>query len=317
MSAQPEVDIAYLDGIRLQRGLQAGIQNVIARRDHINRINVFPVADSDTGTNLALTMNAVLAGSRRHLQSNVSGWLTAISESALDGARGNSGAIFAQFLQGLADSTGEVAVLTPKRFVAAALAGARSAGEAIAEPQPGTMLSVIQDYANEVSSQFQRGVQDFRELLAAGLEGARTSLARTPEQLAVLKQAGVVDAGAQGFVYLLEGIQDYIDSGSLRDKYQAPALDTEEEFDHDPAAGAVTDLAFRYCTECMITGDGIDRRKLREALHELGGNSLVMAGTHRKVRIHMHVNEPGQLFELCEDYGAVTSCKADDMQLQT
>ncbi len=137
------------------------------------------------------------------------------------------------------------------------------------------------------------------------------SLAATREQLESLRRANVVDAGALGFVELVAGISDYLETGI------APDEDAPIELIHDeqPAAGQEEDLEYRYCTECMITGDGIDRRKLREEASSLGA-SLVVAGTHRKVRLHLHLNEPGRLFELAARYGEVNGEKADDMQRQ-
>lgn len=306
--------IAYIDGPRLHRALVVGIQKVVSRKDYINKINVFPVPDADTGTNLALTLNAIVSGASARLPDDIGKTLARIADSALDGARGNSGAIFAQFLQGLCDGASGQAVLTPKAFAAAVKVGSESAAEAIAEPRQGTMLSVIQDYALELSEQLQHGVRDIRQLLANGLDRARRSLERTPEQLEVLRQAGVVDAGAQGFVYLLEGIQEFIEKGSLRDVSAVAPAELEDEL--DKAAGEVTDLSFRFCTECLISGDGIDRRRVRESLQGLDGNSMVLAGSKHKVRVHMHVNEPAALFERCATFGEVSRQKADDMSLQ-
>lgn len=314
MNQAPTTAIAYIDGPRLHRALVVGIRKVVSRKDYINKINVFPVPDADTGTNLALTLNAIVSGASTRLTDDIGKTLARIADSALDGARGNSGAIFAQFLQGLCDGAGGQAVLTPNAFAAAVKAGSDSAAEAIADPRQGTMLSVIQDYAFALGEQLQHGVRDIRQLLANGLEQARRSLERTPDQLEVLRQAGVVDAGAQGFVYLLEGIQEFIEKGSLREVSTAAPAELDDEL--EMAAGEVGDLSFRYCTECLISGDDIDRRIVRESLSELGGNSMVLAGSKHKVRVHMHVNEPAVLFERCATFGTVSRQKADDMLLQ-
>jgi DegV family protein with EDD domain len=306
--------ITSVDGTWLHHALIAGAHRVAARREHINKINVFPVADADTGTNLAFTLDAILSGAKRHATEIAGKFLSQVADHALDGARGNSGAIFAQYLQGFSEVTVDLKSLTPSVYAAAAMEGARSAQGAIAEPREGTMLSVIFDYASSLQKHIGEGVDDFRVLMTAGLERARESLANTPNQLEVLRQNGVVDAGGQGFVDLLEGTQDFIERGEL-DEGQSRTLDLEDA-DHEQAAGYDGDLSHRFCTECMVTGHDIDRRKLRERLNQLDSSSLVIAGTKEKVRVHIHLNNPAQAFVACESFGQVSSQKADDMRQQ-
>lgn len=310
------VSVTYLDGVRLRRALQAGIHRVISRQEYLNKINVFPVADGDTGTNIAFTLNSILAGMSSSMERHVGRLLQVVADSALDGARGNSGAILAQFFQGLSDTVSTLHQLTLERFVEAVHNGAQYARDALSEPREGTLISVLADFARELASfTAQHSAPDFIQLLERGLTGAETSLANTPNQLAVLKKAGVVDAGAEGFVDLLRGIYDFARNGSLK---RLPALDpallgdyAEEAVGHDE-----DDLTHRFCTECMITGDDIDRRKLREQLSALG-SSLVLAGSKTKAKIHIHVNDPGAVFRIAQQYGKVSGQKADDMLQQS
>ncbi|MEJ2513706.1 MAG: DegV family protein [Gammaproteobacteria bacterium] len=308
----------YLDGRRLSRGFLAGIGRVIADQDRLNRINVFPVPDGDTGTNLAVTMGSVRAALMRHRDSHAGKTLEVIADAALDGARGNSGAILAQFFQGLCDACVDARLLTTEHFVAAVSQGARYAREALAEPREGTILTVITDFGRELKSQAAEGAADFGALLDRGLKRARESLAHTTQQLEVLRRAGVVDAGAAGFVDLLQGITDYVKEGRLHPD-EAPG-DQPHGAAADGEAGAVSgaelaDAAHRWCTECLVCGSDIDLKHLRESLAGLG-SSLVVAGGRRRARVHIHVDDPETVFRIAADHGTVESRKADDMHMQ-
>jgi DegV family protein with EDD domain len=307
--------VAYLDGVRLRRALAAGIHRVISRQDYLNKINVFPVPDGDTGTNIAFTLNAVLGGMSRDAERHCGRLLVLVADAALDGARGNSGAILAQFFQGLADAVSADDKLTTQRFGAAVASGAAYAHDALAEPREGTLISVLRDFARAVEAQVAAEPQaDFIAVLSHGLLHAERSLADTPNQLAVLKRAGVVDAGAEGFVDLLRGVEDFARNGSL-DRLPGPgalALAAGEA----PAGEPDGALTHRYCTECMVTGAEIDRRKLREELAALG-SSLVLAGSKNKAKVHIHVDEPAEVFRVAGRYGLVSGQKADDMRQQT
>ncbi len=301
-----------LSGTELSAALRTGIHRLISCEEVINKINVFPVPDGDTGTNLALTLQAVLTALRGNRDPHAGHMLTRVADAALDGARGNSGAILAQFLLGVGDRAGHLPELTAEGFADAVGGGASYARESLSEPREGTILTVLTDFAAAVHSAVHTaGVRDFRPLFREALATARRSLEATREQLEILRRANVVDAGALGFVELVAGMTDYLDTGV------APAEDAAIELQHsdESAAGAQMDLQHRYCTECTITGEAIDRRKLREEASALG-SSLVVAGTQRKVRLHLHLNEPTRLFELAARYGTVAGEKADDMQRQ-
>lgn len=301
-----------LDGTRLALALRAGIRRMMSREEVINKINVFPVPDGDTGTNLALTLHAVLQALGARPDGHAGQLLTRVADAALDGARGNSGAILAQFLLGLGDRAGHLESLTTEDFATAVEDGASYAREALSEPREGTILTVVADFASEVRAQVRsNGVRDFPRLFGLALERARASLAATTMQLESLRKANVVDAGALGFVELIEGMHHYMLSGEVADDdLPAPVLHEEHA-----AAGEEQDLSHRYCTECMVTGDEVDRRHLREELAAMG-SSLVVAGTHRKVKVHVHVNDPAAVFRLAARYGTVSGEKADDMARQ-
>ncbi len=304
---------AALDGHALGEALLTGAQRVVEAQESLNRINVFPVADGDTGTNLALTLveaqKAVVA-SRDPAPGTV---LARVADAVLDGARGNSGAIMAQFFQGLADAVADRARLTPQHFATAVQLGEQYAREALADPREGTILSVMTAFARALSERLTAAAQaDFPQLLTHGLDAARTALKRTQQELDVLRQAGVVDAGAKGFVAWIEGLLDYLRDGVVTDPGAIVRVDAGDDA---PLPAADQDLEYRYCTECIVTAGDIDRRKLREALSTVGG-SLVLAGTKRKAKIHIHVNEPEAAFRIARQFGSLSAEKADDMHRQ-
>jgi len=305
--------IDTLDGGRLGRALKAGTVRLISRQEHLNKINVFPVPDGDTGTNLAMTMGAVLKALQGWDDSHAGRTVTRVADAALDGARGNSGAILAQFFLGVGDRLGPLERFTTAEFADGITAGADYARESLSEPREGTILTVLNDFAAATQTLSREGVRDFGTLFARGVVAAQASLSRTPELLDALRRANVVDAGAQGFVELVVGIHDYLEHGHDHE----PMLDAITVLDarDEETAGREEDLEYRYCTECVIDGAAIDRRKLRERLAQLGG-SLVVAGLQNKVRLHIHVNDPAELFRVASEYGTVSGEKADDMQLQ-
>jgi uncharacterized protein len=307
----PAAVMPRLDAAELGRALRAGIHRVLARQEHLDRINVFPVPDGDTGTNLAITVTAMLGVLTRPPFDHAGRLLTQIADAALDGARGNSGAILAQFFLGLGDRAGHLEELSAAQFAEAIQGGAAYARDALADPREGTILTVLQDVASELRRLAADGVDDIRALVRRGLERAERSLEATRDQLEVLHRANVVDAGAAGFVTLLEGVSAYLDTGELDESaISFGAIPNEPE-----SAGAEASLEHRWCTECMVSGAAIDHRRLREELAPLG-SSLVVAGTRRKVRVHMHVAEPGELFRIAAVHGTVSGEKADDMQRQ-
>lgn len=302
------------DGRTLKQALIAGIGRVLAERDLLNRINVFPVPDGDTGSNLGFTLASVRNALRSMPGAHAGAIFQRMASEAIDGARGNSGAILAQFLQGVSEPLAGQQRLALCPLAAAVDLGALQARQAIAEPREGTMLSVIAAFSHSLRQACDQGVEDLRTAFARALVASREALANTPRQLAVLRKAGVVDAGAQGFLHLLEGINDYIEKGraAAHSEVQPVAADVGvmvgSELDTDPA--------HRWCTECVLSSESIDRTEVREALDALGGSSLVMAGTREKLRVHMHIDEPARLFDALARFGEVRSRKADDMLAQ-
>lgn len=303
-----------LDGLLLADTLRAGIYRLFRQTDHINKINVFPVPDGDTGTNMSMTLSAVLTAIDRQSDQHAGSVLVRVADAALDGARGNSGAILAQFLLGLGDAAGHLGKLGLREFSSALKQGVQYARDALSQPKEGTILTVIGEFSTAAEGQLPN-VKDFAALFARTLGQVRNSLEATRGQLAELKAAGVVDAGALGFVEMLEGMAEFLGTGRL-ETVAIPMHAGDEPMAGLIGAEAVADQ--RYCTECLVkarSDHDIDLRQLREQL-SLIGTSLVVGGSKRKAKIHIHVDDPQTVFGLAAEYGEVSAEKADDMLQQ-
>jgi DegV family protein with EDD domain len=301
--------IRYLDGDRLCRAVIAGATFVNDRAEPLNKINVYPVPDGDTGTNMALTLARVARKAAGVKTRHARAAAVSIADEAVAGARGNSGAILAQFLTGFSEGVPEKARIDTGEFGRAVVRGADSARAAIQRPQEGTILTVLRDWSQFVSQQAAH-VRDFGGLLAESLKAARDSLSRTPDLLTTLKKSGVVDAGAQGFVYLLEGIVRYIREAARRAIPELPAALKAATFDREPES-----ILFRFCTEALLEGAGLDRDALRREMALLG-DSIVIAGGASKMRIHIHTNEPEIVFARLAEVARVEQTKVEDMRRQ-
>ena len=300
-------------GPALRRALIAGARRVIAQREQLNKINVFPVPDGDTGSNLAFTLGGVLAGALSRRTQGAGDLLRRVGEDAVDGARGNSGAILAQFLTGVAEAAGGARALEPEALARAIRAGATSARQALSEPREGTIISVIAAFADALE---HPGGGDLGGWFRRALEHSRRALANTPNQLPVLAKAGVVDAGAQGFVDLLEGIDEFIASGAVDAVGVADELPADLEAAEGHGEFADADPEHRWCSECLLVGEGLDRAALRAAMGELGSSCVVIAGSLTRLRLHAHVADPSAMFGLAARFGRVEGAKADDMHAQ-
>ncbi len=303
-----------IDGNTFAIALCSGIYRVIGQQDHLNRINVFPVADSDTGTNLSLSLSAALPLLAGDNEKHLGQLLVATADALLDSARGNSGAIIAQFFQGLSDSAGDSTEFTSESFAAAAVVGAEYARDALSRPREGTILSVISAFADALTQQASTTPRaEFSAQLHLASRAVDVAVEMTPTQLDVLKRAGVVDAGALGFAELISGFSDYLSTGTQAAKPEFSLLDESPPITELSAADSTSQ--YQYCTECLVTDASINRRKLREELNKLG-DSVVLAGTKRKAKIHIHADEPEAIFELARQFGKLSGEKADDMHRQ-
>lgn len=301
--------IRYLDGRRLYYAFLAGGRAVIRDQAYLNKINVFPVPDSDTGTNLASTMRAIAERARAHPSATAT--LGSIADAALLGARGNSGLIFAQFLYGLSQELRDEPRLSVHRFAESARRAVQHARRAIMTPVEGTMLTLLHDWAEALYEQRLK-MTDFVELLSYSLPVAERSLRDTPKKLAVLARAGVVDAGARGFFDFLEGVVAFIRKGSIKDIRAAEVADLPSSLELPATRSTLTK---RYCSEALLVGEGIDVGAVRDLVRR-SGESAIVAGSPRKLRLHVHTDDAAGLFFELQKHGAIQDIKADDMVRQ-
>lgn len=304
------VGIAYVDGSRLRRSLLAAADWVAAGRDELNRINVFPVPDGDTGTNMCLTLRAVAHALRELGDAPLPQVTAAMAQASIRGARGNSGLMLSQFLLGLQEGLGPRYSASSADLALAIRAGFDRLQGSLDEPVEGTILTVVREAAQEAER--AAGERDVRVFVRRLVARAETALARTPELLQALKQAGVVDAGAKGFVRFLEGVKRLIEEGVL-------AQGAVDRVDVANAA-ALTEVAderdYQYCTEILVRGDTLPKSvDVRRALRALGG-SIVVLQTGDLLKAHVHTDTPDALFALGATWGTVETTKAEDMRAQ-
>jgi DegV family protein with EDD domain len=299
-----------MDGRRLYYTFIAGARKVIEHQVELNKINVFPVNDGDTGTNLASTIRAVIDSLHPHRSYKITA--DRIAETTLINARGNSGIIFAQFLYGMSTETGNFKTITISQFAESIKNSVRYIYEAVSDPVEGTMLTVIKDWANYIYENRYK-ITDFNEMFISSLIVLNKSLIETKSKLAVLARANVVDAGARGFVFFVEGIIDFITSRNLKELIQVRA----ETGLFEKIEEAIPEkVDFRYCTEALIKNSSVDSKTLRSTLEKYG-NSIVVAGSDRMRRIHLHTNTPAELFNDLRNTGTLAFQKADDMVRQS
>lgn len=302
-----------MDGERLYNAFAHGARELIKEKRSLNRINVFPVADNDTGNNMAHTARSMVESTEARESVSVVGRMMA--EAALTGARGNSGIIFAQFLQGMSEGIGEKQALTPKEFVRAVRKAVDFAYGSTSEPVEGTILTVMKDWSVALRGLVEKR-DDFVELLSSSIGAAKSSLRQTPERLRVLKEEGVVDAGAKGFVIFLEGLTRALSQGkeAISAGYEEGGLKLQEEEErhmiHPQEIGGR-----RYCTEVLIGGEDLDREEIREFV-DSQGDSTIVAGSKSKVRVHLHTDSPAETVFWLEKKGEVLQQKVDDMKRQ-
>lgn len=287
--------------------VHAALKAEVAR---INALNVYPVPDGDTGTNMLLTLESVLKEASNRDYETPEAAVKAGARAALMGARGNSGVILSQMIRGAAEVLARQATLSAEAFVAA-LEGARDRAYAsMREPVEGTMLTVAKDAARAAREALEGKKGDLAEVIKAAAREAHASVRRTPQLLKVLRDAGVVDAGGLGIAVILDGLYacvsgKKIEPEEIEDDVTAPDLEAvhaEEE-------------AWGYCTEFFVTGFGGDAGAFEERIHELGKSVLVVADDDL-VKVHLHTQDPGEALSYAGGFGRLLGVKIDDMEAQ-
>ena len=306
---------ARLTGKGYYYAFLAGAKRILENQKELNRINVFPVPDADTGSNLASTVRAILERVRPHRSVHVTS--AAIAAAALEGARGNSGVIFAQFLYGLSAESRDSHEISVARFGQSVRGAVRYMYEAIAEPKEGTMITVIRRWAEAVAARREES-ESFLKVLTRAQARAAEALQETRHRLEAMRRANVVDAGSKGMVLFLEGMVDFLKKPShkkiLSVRKAVAAIETAAEVPAGP-------VRLRYCTEGLVRphpGRGpaaLDRDRLKAEIAGFG-DSLVIAGSPEALRFHIHTDTPALLFHKIRTAGDIVFQKADDMLRQ-
>ncbi|PKN82084.1 MAG: hypothetical protein CVU47_04445, partial [Chloroflexi bacterium HGW-Chloroflexi-9] len=301
------VQYARVSALQVREAFRVAAEWLSANRDGINAINVYPVPDGDTGTNMLLTWRAALAAASED-SSHAGEMLAGCSRAALLGARGNSGVILSQMIRGLAEAASGLEELDAAAIVAGLRAASVTADEAVSAPVEGTMLTVLRDAAGAAEATLAEA-HGIRSVLNAAVAEAYASVERTPLLLPRLREAGVVDSGGLGVAVILEGLARGLDGKPLPLTIRATATARVDVagLDHE---------GHGYCTEFVVAGPGIDRRALQEELASLGGESILVVGDARTVHVHVHLPDPGPGISAGVRYGEVTAVKVDNMQEQ-
>jgi len=304
----PGAAIRELTGRQLYYSFLAGAYKLFEHQQEINKINVFPVKDGDTGTNLASTFQSIVDSPipTSSLQRTVS----AMADAALAGARGNSGIIFAQFIYGFSNEVPKGNKLTIPVFAEAMQKASGYTYQAVSVPVEGTMITVIREWAEYLYS-IKDKISDFKKLILESYEKAKISLAETTNKLEVLKKANVVDAGAKGFVVFLEGMIEFFKSGQLKELIHRSSVEKVAEF----IPSRHKQFNYRFCTEAMMEPQNVTRLFIQQVLNDFG-DSVVVAGSDSKLRFHVHTDNPAKLFDVLTTYGHVFNLKVDDMVFQ-
>jgi len=300
--------VNHINGELLYFAFLSGVIQVRKQKNILNKINVFPIPDGDTGSNLISTMNTIVEETK--VEKSVKATFNSMADVALSGARGNSGIIFAQFINGINEEIKGKEVLNVVTFAESLKKAVPYAYKAILDPVEGTMITVIREWVDAVYK-LKDVTKNLEEVLIITLEDAKRSLANTPNLLEVLKKYSVVDSGASGFVSFLEGVVEF-----LKDKDVMKLKENKEEIVFEKETYNFTeDIKYRYCTEALISNENLNSDEIKDAVKHLG-DSLIVAGTSKKVRIHIHTNKPDELFYILREKGEIIQQKADDMKKQ-
>ncbi|WP_372751038.1 DegV family protein [Labilibaculum sp.] len=304
-----KITIPFINGKFLYYAFIAGGNQILKNQAAINKINFFPVNDKDTGTNLASTIRSVIDNTTPHKSYKKT--VNNIADAALLGARGNSGVIFAQFLHGLSRETQNHSVITLFEFAGSVKRSIPYIYEAIANPVEGTMLTVIKEWSQFLTSK-KDSVHDFKKVIIDSLAVLEKSLAETVFTLKVVNKSGFVDAGAKGFVLFIKGIIDFVKDTNIRhlavESQQNLTLIHSDDMNNEP-------ILHRFCTEAIIKQLTISKLELQKILCK-SGDSVVIAGSQSICRMHLHTNYPAKLFHELKDIGTISYQKVDDMLRQ-
>lgn len=310
-----------LNGIQFADMVQMGAHHLYQNADYVDALNVFPVPDGDTGTNMNLSMTSGAKETEAHAQEHIGKTAGALSKGLLMGARGNSGVILSQLFRGFGKAIANEPELSAVKFAEALQHGVETAYKAVMKPVEGTILTVAKDAAAK-GMEVSKTETDVIALFEAVVTEAKASLERTPDLLPVLKEVGVVDSGGQGLVYVYEGFLASLKGEQLPEKHAHNTMDDLVSAEHHKnIAGFMdtSDIEFGYCTEFMVKFEE-GKKEFNEAAFRTDlsgyGDSLLVISDDEVAKIHIHSEEPGKVLTYGQEYGSLISMKIENMRQQ-
>lgn len=309
-----------LNGLVLAEMIDLGSKNLAKNAEKINALNVFPVPDGDTGTNMTLSMSSGAKETAANVVENIGELGKSFSKGLLMGARGNSGVILSQLFRGMSQHIADKKEVNAKEFAEAIQNGVSIAYKAIIKPVEGTILTVAREAA-EAGLKAAENTSSVVEVMEAIYFEAQASLKRTPELLPILKEVGVVDSGGQGLVCVYQGFVAALKGEKIEglEAVEANVVDMQFEDDHDMDFMSPEDIVYGFCTEFTVRLDKekkeFDEAKFREDMSKFGDSLLVISDSEY-VKIHVHTETPGDVFNYGQQYGELIKIKSDNMREQ-
>lgn len=305
-----------VDAAKLKGAFLAGASLLYKNRDYVNELNVFPVPDGDTGTNMSMTLKSACEAVNAVSDDSIEEVCKAIASGSLRGARGNSGVIMSQILRGFTNHLKDKKEIDTTVLLEAIQKAKDTAYKAVVKPKEGTILTVINALSEKADEMINSSLNDIDKLEKV-VEYGDEMLQKTPDMLPILKEAGVVDSGGQGLMYFAHGILSYLKGEKVEitfdDKGSGKSSNINLKVVEDQ------DIKFGYCTECIInTATSFKKNATEEIIKYLEGigDSLVVVGDEQYIKIHVHTNHPGQVFEKGLEYGFLTNLKVDNLKLE-
>src|SRR6266568_3633071 len=300
---------AGVDGPLFKQALLGSLSWLSANHEEVNRLNVFPVPDGDTGTNMLLTLQSAVEDIKESSAAEVSKIAKLASHGSLMGARGNSGVILSQIFRGFARAVEGKSSLTPAELAAGFEEAANAAYRAVNKPTEGTILTVAREAGRAAATAAANADANVPRVIAAAAAGARAAVLKTPSQLQILRDAGVVDAGGFGLQLILEGMLKSVEESE-------PALAAVRSISSASQVSlALPEGGWGYCTEFLIEGNNLDTDLIRGQIESLG-NSVLVVGEPELVKVHVHTDDPTTVINLAGGYGRLLKLNVGDMSTQ-
>ena len=303
--------IQYIDGKQVRNMFVSGANNLKNHKDLVDKLNVFPVPDGDTGTNMSLTISCAIKELNKVEKDDIGQLGKALSKGSLMGARGNSGVILSQIIRGIAQSIDGKEMLTSMDIAKALKNGSDIAYKAVIKPVEGTILTVVRE-SSEYALKAAVLEEDIIEFMKLLVKEANNSLNRTPELLHALKEAGVVDSGGKGLVLVYEGMLKSLE-GQFVESQEVQTSETSSVQVENKIS--TEDIKFQYCTEFILETDKISDVQMRDKMLKYG-DSLVVVGDDGIIKVHVHTNTPGDVLQEALAFGQLLTIKIENMKLQ-